>query len=403
MAYFRCTGGGGSAPVLITKNITQNGTYNASADSADGYSQVKVEVSGGGATLGEKTINTYGVYNASDDSLDGYSKVTNVTGLETATASGAVASISDAVAMPCPSVVASIVPVQSGSGTPSPSNVRPISGFSSAVLTRDQGTGTTPTTYTASLGRTVYGGSIDFVSGQGTSTIALLVFDGTENFSLVSDGTANRRFTVQVTTSQGGVCCSHGKLVVTNSEAWGNFRVYNNGYFGVLDKDSHFADAAELTTYLTQQYANGTPLTVAYILDTAESFSITPQAITTTQGVNNFYADTGDTSVTYYREKPPLDVILEDGVVSDTSAYRTATFSDISGYSKVIITFKWETGEQINGVVYDVSAIGSGINFGVSLQPINVYVNFHLTTTSIASTQYGGDYHNIYATIQGIA
>lgn len=134
MAYFRCASGGGSAPVLITKNITQNGTYNASADNADGYSQVKVEVSGGGSTLGEKTISTYGVYNASDDSLDGYSKVTNITGLETATASGAVASISDAVAMPCVSAIAQIVPVQAGSGTPSPSNVRTLSGVTGATL-----------------------------------------------------------------------------------------------------------------------------------------------------------------------------------------------------------------------------------------------------------------------------
>lgn len=38
----------GETPTLITKNITQNGTYNASSDSADGYSQVTVNVSGGG-------------------------------------------------------------------------------------------------------------------------------------------------------------------------------------------------------------------------------------------------------------------------------------------------------------------------------------------------------------------
>ena len=38
----------GTTPTLITKNITQNGTYNASSDSADGYSQVTVNVSGGG-------------------------------------------------------------------------------------------------------------------------------------------------------------------------------------------------------------------------------------------------------------------------------------------------------------------------------------------------------------------
>lgn len=36
-------GGGGSA-ILITKNITQNGTYSASSDNADGYSSVTVDV-----------------------------------------------------------------------------------------------------------------------------------------------------------------------------------------------------------------------------------------------------------------------------------------------------------------------------------------------------------------------
>lgn len=40
--------GGESAPVLTTKTITANGTYNASSDSADGYSSVTVNVSGGG-------------------------------------------------------------------------------------------------------------------------------------------------------------------------------------------------------------------------------------------------------------------------------------------------------------------------------------------------------------------
>ena len=43
--------GGGGGATLITKNITQNGTYNASSDNADGYSQVTVNVSGGGSDL----------------------------------------------------------------------------------------------------------------------------------------------------------------------------------------------------------------------------------------------------------------------------------------------------------------------------------------------------------------
>lgn len=43
-------GGGGGSSVIVSKTITQNGTYNASADSADGYNPVIVNVSGGGAT-----------------------------------------------------------------------------------------------------------------------------------------------------------------------------------------------------------------------------------------------------------------------------------------------------------------------------------------------------------------
>ncbi len=42
-----------AAPVLTTKTITANGIYNASSDSADGYSSVTVNVSGGGGGGGE--------------------------------------------------------------------------------------------------------------------------------------------------------------------------------------------------------------------------------------------------------------------------------------------------------------------------------------------------------------
>lgn len=38
------SGGGGSQPVLISKSISSNGTYDASDDNADGYSSVSVSV-----------------------------------------------------------------------------------------------------------------------------------------------------------------------------------------------------------------------------------------------------------------------------------------------------------------------------------------------------------------------
>lgn len=39
---------GGAAPTLVTKTITENGTYNAASDNADGYSSVTVNVQGSG-------------------------------------------------------------------------------------------------------------------------------------------------------------------------------------------------------------------------------------------------------------------------------------------------------------------------------------------------------------------
>jgi hypothetical protein len=72
--------GGGTVvdAVLITKTITANGTYKASDDNADGYSEITVNVptGGGDATLIEKEITENGEYDASDDGADGYSKVT---------------------------------------------------------------------------------------------------------------------------------------------------------------------------------------------------------------------------------------------------------------------------------------------------------------------------------------
>lgn len=56
------TSGSATAPVLTTKSITANGTYNASSDSADGYSSVTVNVSGGASNvvIGTFTAGTAG-------------------------------------------------------------------------------------------------------------------------------------------------------------------------------------------------------------------------------------------------------------------------------------------------------------------------------------------------------
>lgn len=59
--------GGGSSPTLITKEITTNGTYTASSDSADGYSSVTVNVPSSGITpTGSINITTNGTHDVTN-------------------------------------------------------------------------------------------------------------------------------------------------------------------------------------------------------------------------------------------------------------------------------------------------------------------------------------------------
>jgi len=69
--------GGGSA-TLITKNITANGTYSASDDSADGYSEVTVNVPSGGSSAWTKVAETS--YQVSTTSTSAAMVATWVTG-----------------------------------------------------------------------------------------------------------------------------------------------------------------------------------------------------------------------------------------------------------------------------------------------------------------------------------
>ena len=76
------------------------------------------------------------------------------------TESGNPAVITDAFGGACKSLKLTLEPIQSGSGDPSPTNVRAISGRNSVALTVNSDT------ETISLGQTVYGGVFDVTSGE---------------------------------------------------------------------------------------------------------------------------------------------------------------------------------------------------------------------------------------------
>lgn len=84
-----------------------------------------------------------------------------------------------------------LVPVQSGSGDPSPDNVRPISGHTEVDLDVKDGDNVTQHTYQVQIGSTVYGGTFKAVEGEPIevdNNIQFYEFDGTEAWVV---GTSN--------------------------------------------------------------------------------------------------------------------------------------------------------------------------------------------------------------------
>ena len=89
---------------------------------------------------------------------------------------------------------------------------------------------------------------------------------------------------------------------------------------------------------------------------------------------------------------PPVK-ILENGVISSTSAYATATFSDVSNYEWLLVVFKLdnvETGEKIAYKVSDLSASPTSYNAFIHRN-----VAGQITLTSINTTDYSGAHRDI--------
>lgn len=314
----------------------------------------------------------------------------------TDTASGAIASFPDGSdLLPAKSLIANIVPKQSGSGTPSPDNVRPISGWESVEVVQasrnlfngsydvmyklpepiPKGTWVTasaktsgntqifyydidgsyidyytlnatdptdssrryrtfrispyesqpipyyirfttaaatdmqfelssenalptpyevPTTHTTDLGRTVYGGTVDVVSGVLTVTHAIVDlgslnwnYNSTYNFFYVEIvGKANGLYNLICENyAVGNVWSAANDKVCMGNEANNTFYI----------KDSNYSDATAFKSAM-----NGVQL--CYELSTPTTYTLTPSTINTLSGVNNVWADSGDCSIEYYAD-----------------------------------------------------------------------------------------------------
>ena len=183
-----------------------------------------------------------------------------------------------------------------------------------------------PTTYTPYTGqtatltlpRTIYGGTVDAVTGEGQESIKLVILDGDE--LKFTPGKGNVNFW---NISQHSVP-DIDKIIVTSHFPKSVFSINKNHDFiftTLSQMHSFFASADELNAYLAAQYAAGTPVQIAYKLRTSNQiFTATgAQPIPAQSGVNTLLTDADSVTVTGRADPIKRITDLEDAVASMTT------------------------------------------------------------------------------------
>lgn len=188
-------------------------------------------------------------------------------------------------------LVVGIESVQSGTGDPSPDNIRPISGHSSVnVIVSPTLNPLEGTIANVPLGTTVYGGTLDVITGVltvdmamvdlGTLTWASWLESGTLIFNAEVDGKKQQR--------ESTLICSQYKPNYTVS-IWVQLldcEITGASNSRVYIRDQRFTDNAAFTTAMSG-------VQLVYELATPQTIQLTGQQIATFLGTNNVWCSSG--------------------------------------------------------------------------------------------------------------
>ena len=219
-------------------------------------------------------------------------------------ASGSIASFNDGAAMPLKSLKVGIEAVQSGTGDPSPTNVRPISGWS-AVNVYDGHT-TDPldaTTYTTQLkdGQgnplTCYGGQLVNENGVQTLDNAKVIVDmGDLNWTYQALSGDRNGFTASISDLKEAT--SGSDLLPAISSCYKPVRYNDTWSNGVM---SYFYPTGKTIIVINNDYTDATAFKTAmtgqkivYELATPQQIPQDNLPIASQSGTNNLWADSGE-------------------------------------------------------------------------------------------------------------
>lgn len=219
-----------------------------------------------------------------------------------------------------------------------------LDGYTSIAGTKNTGTGTPETQYTVSLGRTIYGGQADIVKGEGSADGAVVTLDDTMSYG-INLGTDTNRIAVTFYNSVGKINGTFASNVLTVGEnTTGGYKSEPWVIWGSTSAPRLWISVPTSinTVDKFKQYLQSNTITIAYELATPTDFAFTPITPTpeTALGSNNFWADEGDSEITYRSSGTvtpvPIVPTLITKTITENGTY-SAEDDNADGYSEVTV------------------------------------------------------------------
>ena len=226
-------------------------------------------------------------------------------------ASGSLATFNTDLSAPLKEMKVHFSPVQA-SGTPSPDNVLPISGWDGVTVYNGQ-------TVVASITfpQTIYGGYVDLVKGEVVEEYAAVTLDGSFSPGI---------FPWQSEISEKDTGEILVKALYLKRDTYDN-KHYRNAYltakcdklvctsnYNIVKRGCSFYDGSSYSICLTlpksmigttieelNTYLNNNPINTVFERQTPKTYPLTPQTLKTLKGINNIFSDAnGNVDVTYW-------------------------------------------------------------------------------------------------------
>lgn len=153
--------------------------------------------------------------------------------------------------------------------------------------------------YAATFPQTIYGGTLDWVTGLLTVTHSGHTFDGTEQITRYNNRFISQMLDSVINSYETDVVCSHYPVASS-----GDYRIgIGSGTSRLEFWDPAYTTADAFKEYLAAQATAGTPVQIAYKLAKPTTIQLTAQEIAQLSGTNTLYGDGGAITI-HGRQRP---------------------------------------------------------------------------------------------------